>query len=425
MDRSPASPAPPASSGTAAPPPDDGFHYGWVVVAAGALAGCAGFGAVFSLPVFLAPIAQATGWSRTGISAAMTIGFVVMGLAAFAWGALSDRVGPRPVLLAGAVLLGTGLGWAGRAETLWEFQLAWGVVVGVAAGTLMAPTIAAVSLWFDRHRALAISLVTVGVGVAPMTVAPLAAWLEGRWGWREALLAIAAGAAALVLLAAWLVRPPARPLDAAAGEVPATQAASVRQALLSRPFAVLAATFFLCCAAHSGPIFHTVSYAIGCGLAPMAAVAIYGVEGLAGLGGRVLWGVAADRLGVLRVLVAGLLVQALAAGAYAAVRTEGGFYAVAAVFGLAYGGVMPLYAALVRIAFDPRMMGTVLGALTMVSSIGMALGPAFGGWVYDRSGTYAWLYGGSLALGLAAAAVALAFRPAAAGAALREAPAGL
>jgi MFS family permease len=184
-----------------------------------------------------------------------------------------------------------------------------------------------------------------------------------------------------------------------------------KQALRTPQFAVLALTFFACCAAHSGPIFHTVSYAIGCGLSAMAAVTIYSVEGLAGLGGRLLLGVLADRLGTKRVLIAGLLVQAVAALAYAFVSRLGEFYAVALVFGLAYGGVMPLYAVLARAYFSPQIMGTVLGAMTMASSLGMALGPAVGGWIFDTFHSYAWLYIGSFGVGLGAAAIALAFPP--------------
>ena len=117
----------------------------------------------------------------------------------------------------------------------------------------------------------------------------------------------------------------------------------------------------------------------------------------------------ADRAGARRVLVAGLLIQAFAAASYLLVRRLEGFYAVAAIFGLAYGGVMPLYATLAREAFGARILGTVLGAASMVSSMGMALGPLLGGWLYDRFGSYAWLYLGSLGVGLAAAGIALAF----------------
>ena len=389
------------------------LHYGWVVVAVGALATCVGMGAMFSLPVFLAPISASTGWSRAGIAMAMTLNFVTMGVAAFGWGALSDRFGPRRVVLAGAVLLGVGLSWASRSTSVLEFQLVYGVMVGLAGGSFMAPMIATVTQWFDEHRAVAVSLVSAGLAVAPMTVSPFASWLIAAQGWRTAQLIIGVAAAALLIPASLLVRrPPSVAAGAAAGGMAGdTPGVTAMQALRSPQFAVLALTFFACCAAHSGPIFHTVSYAIGCGLPAMTAVTIYSAEGLAGLGGRLLLGVLADRLGVKRVLIAGLIVQALAAGAYALASRLGEFYAVAVIFGLAYGGVMPLYAVLARAYFASRIIGTVLGAMTLASSFGMALGPAVGGWIFDTLQSYAWLYIDSLAVGLGAAAIALAFPP--------------
>jgi MFS family permease len=154
-----------------------------------------------------------------------------------------------------------------------------------------------------------------------------------------------------------------------------------------------------------------VSYALVCGIAPMSAVSIYSVEGLAGLGGRLLLGVLGDRLGAKRVLIAGLAVQALAIVSYAFISRLGEFYALAVVFGTAYGGVMPLYAVLAREYFGQRIMGTVFGAATMVSAVGMAFGPLAGGFVFDTFNNYAWLYIGSGAVALGAVAIALAFPP--------------
>ncbi|MDB5969456.1 MAG: putative transporter, MFS-type [Hydrocarboniphaga sp.] len=392
-------------------------HYGWVVVAAGALITCVAMGALFSLAVFLQPMADTTGWSRVGISGAMTLDFIAMGVAGFGWGALSDRYGARIVVLCGTVLLGLGLFLASRAQSLLEFQLYYGGIVGIAAGSFFAPMIAIVSAWFDEHRGLAVSLVSAGMGVAPLTVSPFAAWLITHTDWRNAQLIIAALATLILLPATLLVRSPPKAAAAAGAPIDTTAdigssgASTVVQALHTPHFIILALVFFGCCAAHSGPIFHTVSYAIGCGLPTMAAVTIYSVEGVAGLGGRVLLGVLADRIGVKTTLIAGLTVQAIAAGAYMFARDLGTFYALATIFGAAYGGTMPLYALLIRDYFGLRMMGTVLGAAAMISSLGMALGPAVGGWIYDSFRSYDGLYIGSFGIGIAAAVMALAFPP--------------
>ena len=389
------------------------MSYRWIIVAAGGLLGCVAIGAMFSLPVFLSAITQATGWSRTGVSTAMTIGFLAMAVGSVGWGAFADRFGPRPAALAGAGLLAAGLALAGEARALWQFQLAFGVLVGVSAAAALAPTMATVTRWFDTQRSLAVSLVSAGMGMAPMTMAPLAVVLISRLDWRQSFLCLSALVLALMIPAALLLRRPPSPEPAgvAAGERANPATMSVAQALRTPQFAVLLLTNFACCATHSGPIFHTVSYAMACGLPAAAAVSIYCVEGLAGMFGRVGFGLLGDRFGAKRTLVAGLAVQAFGALAYAGVGGVEGFYAVATLFGFAYAGTMPLYAVLARETFPPRMMGLVIGSSGMAGSLGMALGPLAGGWIYDASASYVGLYVLSFGFGLVAVLFALTYRP--------------
>jgi len=378
------------------------------MVGIGALMSCVAVGAMMALAVFLQPITQATGWSRTGVSSAMTLNFLIMGAAGFGWGALNDRYGTRPVVLAGAVLLGLGLVLASRATTPLQFLLAYGVIVGLSAGSFVVPMMTAVTAWLPNNRSIAVSLVSAGIGVAPMTISPLAAWLLTTHDWRSAELIIGLLVWVLLIPAALFVRP-TPVVDQGGPASVAPKPVRISDALVSAPFIVLALTFFACCATHAGPIFHTISYALACGIPTVAAVSIYSLEGLAGLGGRVVLGILGDRYGAKRVLIAGLMVQALGAGSFVFVNRLEDFYAVAAVFGFAYGGVMPLYAVLARDYFGQQIMGTVLGAAAMVSSLGMALGPSVGGWIYDTFGGYSWLYIGSFAIGLGAVAIAFAF----------------
>jgi len=394
------------------------YSYGWVVVAVGALMGCMAVGAMFSLAVFLQPMTQDTGWSRAAISSAMTLNFLIMGVGGFAWGALSDRYGARLVTLAGAILLGLGMVLASRATSETEFQLVYGVLIGLSAGTFFAPMIAAASAWFDRHRGLAISLVSVGVGIAPMTMSPLAAWLLSVSDWRTAQMTLGILVWIVLIPASFLIRPAPTVSDTKSGAVGAeAPGMTVGQALRSSAFIVLSITFLACCATHSGPIFHTVSYAVGCGLPTMAAVTIYSVEGIGGLAGRLVMGVLTDKIGAKTMLIVGLVLQALGAGAFVLARELPEFYTIAAIFGFAYGGTMPIYGVLVHHYFGQRIMATVFGAAAMVSTLGMALGPAIGGWIYDTYHSYTGMYVGSLAIGIVAVITALMLprvRPAAA-----------
>ena len=389
-------------------------YYRWIIVAAGGLLGCVAIGAMFALPVFLLPISEATGWSVTGVSTAMTIGFLAMAPASMAWGALSDRIGPRLVVLIGSVMLAASLALAGRASSLLEFQLVFGLLVGTATAAILAPMMACVTGWFDTHRSLAVSLVSAGFGMAPLTMSPLAAWLITIHDWRTSVLIIAGIAAAVMIPVTFLIRrPPALEATAAAGVADdgPQPGMTVGQALKSPQFIILLLTNFFCCATHSGPIFHTVSYALTCGIPMIAAVTIYSVEGLAGMGGRVAFGLLGDRIGARQVLVGGLLLQSFAVLAYVFVSQLAWFYAVAILTGFVYAGVMPLYAVLARENFPLKMMGTVIGGTAMAGSLGMAVGPLAGGLIYDSLASYAWLYIGAFIMGIGAFLIAMTFRP--------------
>jgi MFS family permease len=251
------------------------------------------------------------------------------------------------------------------------------------------------------------------MGMAPLTMSPLAAWLVSIYDWRTSLQIIAALVAVVMIPTALLVRPPPALAAGTAASIDdePQSAMTLQQVIRSPQFIILMLTNFFCCATHSGPIFHTVSYAISCGIPLIAAVSIYSVEGLAGMGGRVAFGVLGDRLGAKHVLVGGLLLQSFGALAYFFVRDLGAFYAVAALFGFIYAGVMPLYAVLARENFPLRLMGTVIGGTAMAGSLGMAAGPLAGGMIYDTFASYGWLFIGSFGIGIGAFLIALTFKP--------------
>jgi MFS family permease len=389
-------------------------RYRWVIVAAGGLLGCVAIGGIFSLPVLLQQIARDTGWSVTGVSSAMTVGFLAMAVTSMISGNLSDRFGPRPVVLTGSVVIAASLGLSSLATSLLAFQFLFGVMAGGGTAAILAPMMASVTGWFDTHRSLAVSLVSAGMGMAPMTMSPLVAWLASSHDWRTSMQILAVVVGAIMIPVSFLVR--RAPALEAAPTAPSGGAVlqaemSLAEALRSPQFIILLVTNFFCCATHSGPIIHTVSYAVSCGIPMIAAVTIYSVEGLAGLGGRIAFGLLGDRFGAKRVLVTGLLLQAFGALGYVFVQQLAEFYAVAALFGFIYAGTMPLYSVLVRENFPLRMLGTVIGGLSMAGSLGMATGPIAGGLIYDTFASYAWLYIGSFAVGLGAFFVILTFRP--------------
>src|SRR5262249_23264787 len=166
--------------------PRDTTNYGWVIVGVGILATSISQGAMISLSIFLQPMAEAMGWSRAGISAAAFVSWISLGVGSILWGSLSDRIGTRAVVLTGGVLLGIGMVTASRASSLGQFQLLFGVLVGLAAGSFYAPMMAASTRWFTRHRSLAVALVSSGTGMRAMHPGPLAPWDLSNYDWRGA-----------------------------------------------------------------------------------------------------------------------------------------------------------------------------------------------------------------------------------------------
>jgi len=387
------------------------LFYGWVIVAVGIVITCVGFGAMLTLSIFLQPIVEAMGWSRTGVAGAALLNFLCMGVGAFMWGSLSDRYGTRAVVLSGGALMGVGMVLASQATTLLQFQLLYGVIVGVAAGSFYAPLISTTTRWFTENRSLAVSLVAAGLSVGSTVMAPLSRWLITSYDWRTAMWVIGDLVWLVVIPAALLVRNPPKSTATAAARAAAAPGLTIGQVVRTPQFAAVALTHFACCAAHSGPIFHMVTHAIDRGVPAMAAATVLSAAGLASLTGKIGCGIFADRIGAKRTLVAGLALQAVAISLYLFTGGLASFYALAVVFGFAYGGVMPLYAIVVREYFGERIMGSAFGAVSLAATLGMALGPWLGGWAYDAVGSYAWMFIGSSAIGLGAVAIALTFRP--------------
>ena len=378
----------------------------WIIVVAAIVIVGFGVGALFSLAVFLKPMQESMGWGRAAISAVALWMWVAYGTGSLMWGVLADRWGARRVVIAGGVLLGLGLVASSRITSLWQLYAAFGGGVGVAAGAFYAPLTTTVTRWFTANRGLAVALVSAGTGLGTFIVAPLTRWLISSYDWRLAMLILGDIVWLVIIPLGFLVR------DAPGeGAGPTDQDVPVAEIFRSPQFWLIALTHFTCCVAHSGPIFHMVTHAMDQGVPGMAAATLLGVSGLASLIGRVLSGIVADRWGSKPTLITMLVLQAPAIFVYLFISSLTGFYGLVIVFGVAYGGVMPMYALLTREYFGARAMGTAYGAIFMLQAIGMGLGAYGGGWFYDHLGTYAWLFGSATAVAAVAILFALPLRP--------------
>jgi predicted MFS family arabinose efflux permease len=263
------------------------------------------------------------------------------------------------------------------------------------------------------NRGLAVALVSAGIGLGVLMISPLARWITSVADWRIAMLVLGDLAWLVIIPASLLIReaPVARrrvTLDGAG--TPAERDFSRSEVLRAPQFWIIALTHFACCAAHSGPIFHMVTHAIDQGVTAMTAATVLSLSGLASIAGRIGTGMLADRFGAKRTLVVGLSLQAVVVYFYLFARDVSTFYGLALVFGVAYGGVMPLYALLTREYFGEKVMGMAYGGVFLISTLGMGLGSFAGGWVFDLFGSYAWLFISSTVMGAAAGLLATTFR---------------
>jgi len=417
--------APPAAAETP--------FYGWTVLAAAFVIITMSIGMLFTLAIFLKPMEEAMGWSRSSISSVGLLNWVVMGLGGVLAGFISDRIGTRAVVLVGSALLGLGLVLSSQVNALWQLYITFGILVAGGVSAFYVPLTVLAIKWFGDRRGMAASVVSAGNGAGILLLSPLTRWLVNELDWRMAFLILGDLAWLVVIPMALLLRDAPSALERSAvgqrgllpsagaskwpplsphgGQPSAPGALSAGAIFRSGPFWAIALTHFACCAAHSGPIFHLVTHAIDQGVARMSAASLLGLSGLSSIFGRVGTGIVADRVGAKPTLIVALSLQALTVFAFLFVRDLGPLSALTFVFGIAYGASMPLYALVTREYFGEQALGTAFGAVFFISCIGMGLGSYGGGFLYDALGSYAWLFLASGAIGTMAVVMAVALRP--------------
>jgi len=363
--------------------------YGWVVVVGSLLLMTVGAGGYYVVIVGLKLVAQDFGGLRWVPSMAYSMTVFGMGLGGIFIGRWSDRVGVGTPALLGSLMIVAGALTASVTTDRWVFLLAHGVLIGLLGNAaLFSPLIANTARWFDRRRGMAVAMVTSAQALAgvfwPSTFRIL---IEGS-NWREAYRIYALVALVTMVPLSFLLRRPAPP--ALEGDTREVSAADARVLGLkqSSVLVLLSIAIVCCCVAMAMPIVHLVSHATDLGY-PLARAS----EMLAVLLGcaffsRIAWGAVGDRVGGLRVLWIGSLCQALVLAMYLAVDSLFGLYLLSALFGLAFGGIIPSYTLIISQHFPLGSMGRRIATVYFFGAIGMAIGSWLGGAVFDTTGAY-------------------------------------
>jgi MFS family permease len=369
-----------------APAPDSAAA--WLRLAATILVATVGGVGMWSVVVAL-PVVQADfAVPRAEASLAFTLTMVGGATGGVVLGRLLDRAGILPVLLVGAVLLAVGYVGAAYAGSFAAYAIAHGVI-GFGSSIALGPLMADISHWFVRRRGVAVTLTSAGNYVAGTVWSPVVQHLIASIGWRSthAGIGIASGIA-IVLIGLIAMRGRAPDARAAANVVAGGSATGALGLSFFSLQILLCVASVCCCVAMSMPQVHIVAYCGDLGYGVAHGADMLAVMMAAGIVSRIGSGFIADRVGGLRTLLLGSVLQGTALALYLFYNGLVSLYVVSALFGLFQGGIVPSYAIIVREYFPPQQAGARVGIVLMTSMFGMALGGWLSGLIFDLTGSY-------------------------------------
>jgi MFS family permease len=363
----------------------------WLIVAAAFIAGFVVFGIVYSFGVFFEPMAAEFGADRATTSALFSITGAVFSALGSLTGHLSDRLGPRAVVAAGAIVMGASLVLTSFIGSIWAGYLIYGVGLGVGAACAYIPTLAIVGGWFAKRRNTALGIAAAGTGCGMLVVPPVSTILIGHYGWRMTDTFLGLGAALLLGLCAAVVAPP-----------PAVQAIvgrSLRRVLRSFDFIMLYVSWVLATTALFVPLVYLPAFALHRGASDVAASALLSLLGGVSVVGRLGIGPLGDRIGILKVFKIAVFTMAVSYVLWLVSGTYAWLVAFSAVLGVAYGVRIAVMPGVLIEFFGLRNLGALLGIFFTGSGIAAVLGPLLAGFIVDHTASFGWGIAFALAMG--------------------------
>lgn len=383
--------------------PKDKLFYGWVVVVAFLVIGTTLWGVYFSFGVFFKSIESEFNLTRAATSTVFSMYTVLGSVFVILGGWASDRYGPRITILLMGLFAGLGLLLTSQTNSFWQLFLTYSLLLSMGSTPTYVVLTSIVSRWFDKKRGLALGIAGIGAGLGPVIMAPLATYLISKFDWRMAYLIIGLIAWLIVIpLSRFLKKEPheigtlpdGEKSDLRRQEEPKSEEniplpyLSLLPALRTRSFWLIMLIWLLF-AGNAFLVFtHIVPHATDIGISAGQAATVLSLIGGSGIAGRVLMGIASDRIGRKSSTILCSLLQAGAMVWLIWSKDLWMFYVFALVFGFTYGGIMPGMSALICDAFGLGKIGAILGVLDIGWAVGAAVGPAVGGLIFDVSQSY-------------------------------------
>ncbi|MEJ2730865.1 MAG: MFS transporter [Deltaproteobacteria bacterium] len=378
--------------------PKGKYPYGHVIAAACFGIQAIGIGTYYTYGVLFNPLLDEFGWSRTSISGAASMAFLLMGFLGMGVGRLNDRFGPRALMTVSGIFFGMGYFLMSRLESIWQLYLFFAIIFGIGLSTVDVIALSTIARWFVRKRGIATGIVKVGTGAGQMTIPFWASILIMRYGWRNSCVII--GVAVLVILVAiaqLLRRDPGQMGLSPDGSAPGSTESSVPDAEgLSLHEAMRTRQFWTMCAAVLATVFclitvmvHIVPYAQEIDVSPTRAAGVLATIGGVSMAGRFVSGLAIDRIGSKQVMIF-CFILLIGVLLWLQIATElWMLYFFAVVYGLAHGGLFTSLSPIVAEFFGIKSHGALFGITMFCGTFGGALGPVMAGYVFDVTGRYA------------------------------------
>jgi MFS family permease len=365
-------------------------RYGWVMVAMAPLYLGFGIGSLGAISVFLKPLSAEFGWLRGETTFAYMAGMAAIGAGGLLMGHLADRYTTRRIVLLGTVVMGCGFLLMARQSALWEFIVLSMFSMGVGGAALFTPLLANLGGWFNRNKGLAMGIATAGQSLGQGLVPYVASLLIAAFGWRMAYNSMGIAVLAVLFPLALLIRnPPLRAEPQAGDSAPGLSQgdiSSYAQPRTTLSLVSLAAVF--CCITMATPLVHVVALASDRGLPAESAARVLLIMMLSGFFGRIFFGRLTDRIGPLRTYMIASTWQSVLVYWFVEMESPLGFYALAAVFGFGYSGVMTCLILCAQNFSRAGQMGFATALVALFGFVGMGLGGIQAGIFFDLYGDY-------------------------------------
>ena len=373
------------------------LFYGYIVVAASVVIQLLMLGTYLSFGIFLTPLSSEFGWTSAVTSGAYSFGYLLFGFSSIVAGRLTDKFGPRRVLIACGLLLGLGYLLMSQVSSIWQLYLFYGVIVGIGMSGVDVPILATVARWFVRKRGMVTGITKTGAGIGILAMPLLANWLISSYGWRNAYVVFSIIVLVGVIAAAlFLKRDPGQIglLPDGATEVETgdsnivTRQFSLREAIGTSQFWLFSAACILLMFCTQVSIVHTAPYVIEMGISATAAAITVSVIGGASILGRIGMGDISDRLGYKPIFIVAISLFIVAFALIQFAKEAWLFYIFATVAGIGRGAFFTLISPILAELFGLRSLGAILGVVFFIGTIGGALGPVLSGRIFDVTGSY-------------------------------------